>query len=186
MKAAMSNVRSQPLFSVDGGSVIELIEDHADELQRLFEECEAYFDLVFGLPVGPAEVQSAFIALPEGKTYEDKYLLGVIDDADRMVGHIDAVKDYPAPGDWSIGILLLAPGVRGRGLGTSLYDGLRQWARSQGANALRIGVVEWNEAALGFCESFGLARTNVIPNHRSGQKCGNLVVFRDPLSEVSE
>lgn len=27
-----------------------------------------YFELVFGLPPGPAEVQSAFVVLPDGST----------------------------------------------------------------------------------------------------------------------
>lgn len=75
---------SQSLFTVPDGTVLELTEEHAEELQGLLEACEDYFELVFGLPVGPAEVQSAFMAVPEGKTYEDKLLLGVVDAEDRL------------------------------------------------------------------------------------------------------
>ena len=45
-------------------------------LGALFEQCVDYFELVTGLPPGPGDAQSTFMALPEGKSYDDKFLLG--------------------------------------------------------------------------------------------------------------
>ncbi|MEU6774345.1 GNAT family N-acetyltransferase [Streptomyces sp. NPDC046759] len=97
----------------------------ADEapLLRLFEECEDWFTAATGLPSGPADVQSLFYALPEGAGPEDKVLL-VLEREGVVAGVVDAVRNHPQPGSVSVGLFLLAPWARGRGLGRALAESL--------------------------------------------------------------
>ena len=65
--------------------------------------------------------------LPPGKTLGDKFGMGVFDGADRLVGAIDVIRDYPEPREWYLGLLVLEPGQRNQGLGTKLLDALIHW-----------------------------------------------------------
>lgn len=108
----MQDLRACPLEAEDGPL-----------LQEMFERCGDYFEAVTGLPVGPAEAQSTFMVLPEGKGYEDKFLIGIFD-YEELVGVVDAIRNYPEPAIWWIGLMLLVPERRGRGLGTIVYQAL--------------------------------------------------------------
>ncbi len=173
--------RREPVFQSGDVTVVALDDTDAPELQHLFEQCGDYFELVFGVPPGPAEVQSGFVALPEGSTYEDKLLLGVFDDNEKLVGHIDAVRDYPAPGVWTVGLLLLTPTARDRGVGRGLIRELSSWIAASGGRDLRVGVVEWNERALAFFESAGFSIKERRPGVQSGLKEGTVVVLARPV-----
>lgn len=63
---------TEPPARVAELEIQSLEKKHADALAEHFDRCTDYFETVFGHPPGPAERQSTFIALPEGKTYEDK------------------------------------------------------------------------------------------------------------------
>jgi len=46
------------------------------------------------------------------------------------------VRDYQIISEWTIGLLLLEPKERGRGLGTVIHEALVKWAKSLGAKNL--------------------------------------------------
>ena len=126
-----------------------------DELQSLIERSADYYEQVYGHPPGPAEATSVYSVLPDGvETYDTKILLAVIKES-RMVGVIDAVRDWPSPGTWAVGLLLLEPGVRGRGLGTVVLERLEDRAAAEGAAQLRVGVQVANEGGLRFWQRNG-------------------------------
>ncbi|MGW2487836.1 GNAT family N-acetyltransferase [Streptomyces sp. NPDC001606] len=97
----------------------------ADEgpLLRLFEECEDWFLAATGLPSGPGDVQGLYYALPEGASPDDKVLL-VLERDGVVAGVVDAVRNHPEPGAVAVGLFLLAPWARGRGLGRLLAASL--------------------------------------------------------------
>ena len=88
-------------------TLVALTPEDGPEVQALMERRADHAELVMGLPPGPAEAQSLYMGLPEGKGYEDKLLLGVFTTQRRLVGVLDALRDYPKPGEWWIGLLLL-------------------------------------------------------------------------------
>ncbi|MEU9402122.1 GNAT family N-acetyltransferase [Streptomyces sp. NPDC048242] len=92
-------------------------------LLRLFEECEDWFLAATGLPSGPGDVQSLFYALPPGADPEAKALL-VVERNGEVAGVIDAVRDHPERGAVAVGLFLLAPWARGRGLGRAVAEAL--------------------------------------------------------------
>ncbi|MCF3133719.1 GNAT family N-acetyltransferase [Streptomyces olivochromogenes] len=114
-------------FAIDvpGGRALVREPGPADEaaLLTLFEDCEDWFLAATGLPSGPGDVQSLFYALPAGAEPEDKTLL-LVEVAGNVVGLVDAVRNHPAPGAVSVGLFLLAPYARGKGLGRALAGAL--------------------------------------------------------------
>src|SRR5437870_7991873 len=107
--------------------------------------------LVTGRPVGDAAAQSLFSGLPPGKTYDDKFLFGLICGS-ALVGVIDLLRAWPTETSWTLGLLMLDPDIRGRGVGKAVVRTLEAWIRSQGAKVMRIGVVERNTRAISFWE----------------------------------
>ncbi|MFJ8729579.1 GNAT family N-acetyltransferase [Streptomyces bauhiniae] len=97
----------------------------ADEaaLLRLFEECEDWFTAATGLPSAPGDVQSLYYALPRGADPGDKVLL-LVERNGEVAGLVDAVRDWPEAGAVAVGLFLLAPWARGRGLGRAVAESL--------------------------------------------------------------
>ncbi|QBJ90067.1 GNAT family N-acetyltransferase [Streptomyces seoulensis] len=97
----------------------------ADEaaLLKMFEECEDWFTARTGLPSAPGDVQSLYYALPEGADPGDKVLL-LVERGGEVAGLVDAVRDWPEPGAVAVGLFLLAPWARGRGLGRAVAESL--------------------------------------------------------------
>lgn len=92
-------------------------------LLALFEECEDWFVAATGLPSAPGDVQSLFYALPEGAAPQDKVVL-LVEWAGVVAGVVDAVRDHPEPGAVAVGMFLLAPEARRRGLGRAVAGAL--------------------------------------------------------------
>jgi GNAT superfamily N-acetyltransferase len=103
-------------------------------LLALFEAAEDYFVAATGQPAGPGDVQSLYYALPDGAAFEDKALL-VVTAGERVVGVIDAVPHHPHPTACAVGLFLLHPKDRRRGLG-------RRVAEALFAELVRLGVTE--------------------------------------------
>jgi GNAT superfamily N-acetyltransferase len=129
-----------------------LSDTDASELQRLLERCADYFQVVLDRDPGPAEALAVFYAGPEeGKNPGDKVLLGITArDDGRLVGVLDAFRDYPEPGVWYIGLLLFDPAARRGGLGARVLEALAQEAAGAGARELQLNVVEQNALAFAF------------------------------------
>lgn len=137
-------------LALDGYSLSPILTEEADELQRLFERCDEYFELQEGAPAAPDAAAHDLADLPPGKLASDKYALGLRNPAGELVGYVDLVRDYPGEGVWWLGLLLLAPELRNRGLGARIFDALADRAAREGARSIRLGVLEQNEAAARF------------------------------------
>lgn len=126
-----------------------------DALQALLERCEDYFHLVCGTPPGSSAAQALFTQVPEGKDTGDKILIGIFGSTGSLVGVLDVIRDYPAPAEWFLGLLLLEPRQRNFGLGGQSYRAFERWATGSGAQHIRLGVVEQNEGAYRFWRRMG-------------------------------
>jgi GNAT superfamily N-acetyltransferase len=117
-----------------------LDERYGDQLQALCDECAAFTQEVTGLPPGPAEAQSLFIAIPPHGDYAQKRLWGVFDPEDALIGVIDASFGHPAPGRFWIGVVLLRPAWRRQGVGRALVKFLQDYAARHGAASIGLAV----------------------------------------------
>jgi TonB family protein len=66
--------------------------DFAD-LPRVYEACPDYFERCLGGPAGPAEAQSSFAHLPPGRSFDDKFVFGILDGS-RVTGFIVATDGH--------------------------------------------------------------------------------------------
>ena len=158
--------------------LIALTPDDVPDVQALLERSADYSELVMGLPPGPAEAQSLYIDLPEGKGYEDKLLLGVFTTERRLVGVFDAIRDYPELGEWWIGLLLLEPKQRSQGLGERTYQVFERWAGTHGAQGIRLAVLEQNTRAERFWRRLGFEELERKPPRRLGALLSVPIVMR--------
>lgn len=133
----------------------ELTQSDAPALQALLERCSDYYERVVGCAPGPAEAQGLYAALPEGVDSYERKLLAAIELGDRMVGVVDIIRDWPQTGTWILGLLMLEPAARERGLGSAVAGIVEERARSGGALRLRIGVAAVNDGARRFWERLG-------------------------------
>jgi GNAT superfamily N-acetyltransferase len=126
--------------------------DDGPALQRLLEACADYCELVLGRPPGPAEAQAVFSAGPEeGRDPADKILMAITRaDGEELIGVLDGFRDYPEPGVWYLGLLLLSPLARRGGVGAEVVEAFAHAASARGARELQLNVVEQNVAGYRF------------------------------------
>lgn len=134
-------------------SLRELAAPDLDELQALFERCVDYFELHEGRATTPTEARDEWSAVPDGTPRSQKHVVGLF--APDLAGVVEVVRDWPRPATWNIGLLLLDPGVRRRGLGTRALAAVDAWARRTGADRLRITVNTANTGGLAFWRRHG-------------------------------
>jgi len=159
-----------PSCSVADLEVLELKSGDERVLQRFFEDNPEYFLLVYGEPAPPNEAHQAIHAgLPAGWSYTKQWLLGYAKRDGSLAAMASVVSDLLAPSVWHIGLFIVETGLHGRGTAQILYRELEAWTRANGAEWLRLGVVEGNERAERFWRSQGFAQARI----REGVELGN-------------
>ncbi|MFI2639602.1 GNAT family N-acetyltransferase [Streptomyces sp. NPDC018610] len=167
------------LIDVPGERVVVREPRPSDEgpLLTLFEECEDWFVAATGLPSGPGDVQSLFYSLPEGADPGAKSLW-VVERGGVVTGLVDAVRDHPVPGAVAVGLFLLAPWARGRGLGRAVAEALL--ARAEGVTRVTATVpYGWRPGErfaerLGFTLEEAAAPAVEVGDRRAGPRGGVL------------
>ena len=138
-------------------------------LQALFERGADYFEIATGRPPAPDEAPRAFVAGPPSKAVDDKRVIGVFTgDEDTLVGVLDALTDFPDPGVWMMGMLLLDPAHRGRGLGSAVLAAYHDWAATEGAREFRTAVVAHHAPGLRFLEERGYTPLSRLDDYDAG------------------
>jgi RimJ/RimL family protein N-acetyltransferase len=157
------------LFKIPGYHVKLLQSEDAAILQALLEKCADYSLLVTGSPPGPTAATSLLADHPEGKSAKDKIVTGIFTAKQELVGVLDAIRDYPAQDDWWLGLLLLAPTYRHRGLGQRVYRSFERWAGRCGARSIYLGVIEENQGATRFWQKAGFEPVQRQPARHFGE-----------------
>ncbi len=146
---------TEHVFELTGCFGVRLDPSRAPELQAFYEQCREYVELATGAPPGPNEAADLLNALPRGKAYEDKFVVGLFDAPGHLVGVLDVIRDFPAEDEWYLGLLLFGPSSRGRRLGERVYRRLEEWVRSQNGRAIHLIVEEQNPGAIRFWRRMG-------------------------------
>ena len=124
-------------------------------LQPLLDRCEDYHQLVYGRPALPDQARSIPSERPPGLAPGQAHLIALRDAQGGLAGVLEALRDFPAQGEWYIGLLLLAPEARGQGRGEAVLSAYEAHVRANGGRLLRLAVVEHNTAARRFWERMG-------------------------------
>ena len=152
-------------------------------VQRFFEASPEYFWIVNGEGPRPDEARTEFADLPPaGMAYRKMSLLGFYDGAGTLIGFATIVADLLAEHVWHIGLFIVATALHGSGVAASLYALLERWMIGQGAQWLRLGVVQGSARA----ERFWLRRGYVQVRERGpvtmGKKSNLLRVMAKTLA----
>jgi GNAT superfamily N-acetyltransferase len=170
------------LFRVENLYARRLVSTDVDLLQALLEHCDDSFQLFDGTPTWSSAAQTLLTQLPEGKSLEDKFVIGICGDSGGLLGVIDVIQNYPSLHEWFLGLMLLEPRQRNKGLGRQLYRAFENWVIQLGAQYIRLGVVEQNEKGYKFWQSMGYEIIDKKLSQVSGQKGSVTIVMRRALA----
>lgn len=169
IRIKMDNVTSFSLEHTDY-SVKRLTLIDAEILQRLYEQCVEFSLLTDGVAPSPSAARDEFEAVPEGKTTEDKYIFGLFNLSNFLVGMIETIRHYPDDQTWWVGLMMLAPEQRGQGLGTNFYQAFERWVLAQGESQISLSVIEANDPGLQFWKRMGFSIVRKAPPQQFGIK----------------
>lgn len=103
---------------------------------------------------GPEVTDEFFTDTPPGCDPAQNLRIGLFD-SDRLLAIADTGFGYPAAADAFLGLLIVRPDARGRGVGTRLLRHIEDAARARDCKALYIGVLEANPRGRAFWEREG-------------------------------
>lgn len=110
-----------------------------------------------GVPTRPEAAEHALTVVPPGRDVADKFSFAIIDG--DIVGMLDLLRDYLRAGEWWLGLLMLDPAARGRGLGARIIAALREWLAARDVQTLWLAVLETNPRAERFWRAQGFEET---------------------------
>ncbi|MFY0581841.1 GNAT family N-acetyltransferase [Cystobacter fuscus] len=144
-------------------------------LQPLLARCEDYHQLVYGRPATEDEARRMPSERPPGLTPDQPHLLALCAMHGGKVGVLEGLRDYPSPGEWYLGLLLLVPEVRGQGRGEAVLRAYVDWVRAEGGRLLRLAAVEQNEAGRRFWARMGFQDEKWVGPLEQGLRMNRLV-----------
>jgi GNAT superfamily N-acetyltransferase len=112
----------------------------------------------------------------------DKFVIGFSTIDQSLFGVLDAIRDYPTPKDWWMGLLLLDPAQRNKGLGRRIYQSFEYWVRRQDARHIFLGVVEANQKAFQFWQTMGFELVEREPGRQFGDPGHVVLVLQRKLT----
>ncbi len=166
------------LFEIDDFYARELHYDDKADLQA-FCECHAdYLELATGFRPGASEAQRLLTALPDGKTSEDKLLIGIFARAGGMVGVIDVIRNYPVLWEWLVALYVVDPDYVEQGLGRRVYLALEKWAARSGSHHIQTVVVEHDDWSFRFWTHLGFEPVDRQLAEQAGIREGMKILMR--------
>jgi len=162
-------------------SVRSLSLEDSGAIQELYDKCLDYMLLVDGHPAGPDAGEIEFQDAPPGKSIDDKFMFGIINQQNDLVGLLDTLRDYPDEVTWWIGLLLLVPEVRSQGIGQKVVQGFTEYVRARRGQAIMLGVVEENERAYKFWDRLGFEWIRTTEPRPFGVKTHRVNILRRKL-----
>jgi GNAT superfamily N-acetyltransferase len=167
-------------FAVDGRQIEILSVTDGPAIASLYRDCADYWTLVTARPAGAEAAAGLLGDRPPVVPLSNKIVLGLRDNH-RLVVIVDALRDYPGPGIWWLGLLLVSPESRGRGLGRRLYAAFEAWAAGQGATELRLCVQVQNTGAHTFWQRLGFVASGSKPLTLDGLT-SQVTIYRRSIS----
>ncbi|MDE2627075.1 MAG: GNAT family N-acetyltransferase [Burkholderiales bacterium] len=172
-----------PSSPIPGLRTVEITSADEPVLQCFFDANPQYFLAVQGQPAAADEAHEEIHGeLPPGWRCTKKWLVGCVDAQGSLQAMANVVSDLLAPGVWHIGLFIVATARFGTGDAQALYRGLETWASAEGANWMRLGVVQGNVRAERFWEALGFVQTRTRSGVEMGKLTNTLRVMVKPLA----
>lgn len=163
----------------DNYSVHWLLPKDIGAIQNLFEKCLDFMLLVDGHAADPEEIEKdIFQFTPPGRLLGDKFVFGILNQQNDLVGLLEGLRWYPDETAWWIGLLLFAPEARSQGIGQKVVQGFAGYVRANGGQAIMLGVVEENRRAYKFWSGLGFEMVRKTEPRPFGDKIHTVSVMR--------
>ena len=170
------------MFALDGYHVARLAAADAADVQSLYQRCDDYHVAYEGIQTRPAAGAEELASAPPGRGTDDKFPFGIYSLDGELLAFLELFRNYPAEGEWWIGLLMLDPKVRRLGLGREIFLCAAKWAQANGAGAIQLAVLATETAALRFWKRLGFAEIGRRPHESQAQrKSHTVLVLRRPL-----
>ena len=168
------------MFTVAGYSVARLSLADVADVQRLYERCTDYHFAHEGTPTRANAGEEELTSLPPGRSADDKFSFGIYTADAVLIGYLELFRNYPDEGDWWVGLLMLDPDARGRGLGSEVFRAATIWAADRGARSILLAVLESDERAqrFWFRQGFELVRRREYQSHAEKKQHTVLIMRR--------
>ncbi|MCF1710482.1 GNAT family N-acetyltransferase [Tabrizicola sp. J26] len=121
----------------------------------LYAEAADYVAIERDAEPGPELTDEYFADAPPGIDPATSFRLGALDGEGSLLGLIEQSFGYPTDEDSYLGLMLLAPRARGRGLGRILLEEAEAEARRRGKRRLYLAVLDANPRGRAFWEREG-------------------------------
>ena len=133
------------------------------QLQMLLEKCSEYLVYQDGKPVEQTAALELLNDRPEEVDISNKVVFGIYNNKDnQIIGVIDLITGYINSGTISLGLMLVEPQKRSKGIGRDAYKKLAKWAFDKQFSKIRLGVLSGNGKGLKFWENMGFNKTGDI------------------------
>jgi RimJ/RimL family protein N-acetyltransferase len=175
---------SRILFRVDRFFARRLYPENLPLIELLNKQCSDAFLFQNGTLPTEAEAREAFDQFPPGCCAEDKLVIGLFDEQSQLVGMFEILQGYRKPDEWYIGLALVAPEERGKGLGALAHVALADYARSFKVKKLVLAVLEGNQRARKFWLRLGYRKTKDYPTRQIGERAHALAEFEFDLQDA--
>jgi GNAT superfamily N-acetyltransferase len=139
-------------------SLVAITSNDLGEVNAVFDDLTAYSMQVDGVPKREDAAFAFVTARPSGCELRNKHAF-LAKCSGAVIGLLDLIDGYPAPGTAFIGLLAIRQSAQGAGFGRALYQAAEHFAREDlRARTLRLAVVETNPV-LGFWARMGFEPT---------------------------
>ena len=136
---------------------------HEADIAWFLRQCSVFCTLMSGeLP--PDEVRHLLESRPLGLDLHRKHVVG-FERNGTLVAIVDLLDNYPDTTDWYVGLLVLSPNERNRGLGAAIWTAVEAWVRSEGGRRARLIVQEQNPSAARFWRTVGFTADGIGEQH---------------------
>ncbi len=146
---------SQSIYIWRDYTVRWLTKEDLPALQDLLVRGTDFFEMIEGEPTAANAAEKVSTDGPPGWGLEGKFLFGAFDSKGVMAAVIEGFRGYPEQDVYWIGLFLLDPACRKRGVGGGLINSFFTWARNEGASQIGLGVQENNTNAFAFWQHMG-------------------------------
>jgi GNAT superfamily N-acetyltransferase len=123
-------------------------------VDALFQDTSDYVLIERGEPPGPEVTEEFFTDAPPGCDPGQSLRLGLFD-GDGLAAIAECGFGFPEADDAYLGLMIVAPGHRGRGIGARFLRHVEAEARARGCKMLYLAVLEANPRGRAFWEREG-------------------------------
>lgn len=136
-------------------------EADVTDVTAFCRKCSAFFDLLASESDADEAARNLLEARPPGVEPERKHVVGIVR-GNEYVAIVDLLEAFPGTTEWYVGLLLLSPEERNRGLGAAIWNAIELRVRLQGGSVIRLIVQEQNPVAARFWRSVGFSASGQV------------------------